>query len=114
LHINSRAIFATALYQFDSGMATMNPVNLTNYRSLLGAVLTTMATLPAAFVTHFNNQAVAAGLIATPTTPITPGTYTLAQCWTLDMLMHNWLTARHVETLVASNQNWWLGITNGG
>lgn len=106
LHTNNRAVFVSALYALDNGIATMPSVTLANYRTVLTATLTIMATLPTAFVTHFNNECLAAGF----TLPLTIGTMTLPQCYTLDTLIHNWLNARHIQALVASNLNWWLQI----
>lgn len=108
LHLNNRAAFASALYTLDSGIAMMAPVNLANYQSVLQATLNVLTPLPAAFLTHLTNERTAAG-ITMSVSSMTP-----AQCYTFDTLLHNWLNARHVQVLVASNQDWWLQITNGG
>ncbi len=101
-HMDNRRIFSRAWFVLEDGIRTIPSFTLANYQTALTAALTVINTLPAVFLTHLNNERTAYSLT------MAPSAMGLAQCQAFDTLLHGWINARLVGSLIAPEVLNWL------
>lgn len=100
-NLEYKDIFIAASNTLEVGIATLNPVTLAAYRTVLTNTLTALAPLAGTrFETHFNLERQAQSLSGAVSG------MTLTQCAAFDQLMHTWLNARKVDVLLAHTGIW--------
>lgn len=98
LNLQYKDVFAQASYVLETGIALLATPTVAAYRTILIDTVTALAPLAGTtFETHFNRERAAQGV--PQSIPI--NTMTLAQCATLDNVLHIWLSTRLLHALIA-------------
>lgn len=99
-HLVWRTVFVNAWWTLENGILTIPSLTLANYQALLQAAVNVINTLPAGFLTHFNNERTAQSLT------MAVNTMTLAQCVSFDNLLHIWISSRLGGVDIAKDLSW--------